>query len=419
MPKPKNPGKPRKVRKVSKTRKAKKTRTSNGIPITVLCGFLGSGKTTLLRRWQTDPALSDAAFIIHDLSEFGVDVEILAKEDSDPKPGRLVDRLAALHGKHARELLIESVGHTLKEIADLDPAATQVLCESTGAARPWPLIAALTQDDRFHLRHFVVTVDALNLHRDFSDGRVLTGEATVGGDPALQQAAGILAEQLLFASVIILTKVDTVPRSVTDAQVRILQKLRPGTTIGLSALGGLQLPQLRGTPAPDPADLQHRAELFGLTLNTPTANEVEAMVIRDPRPFHPQRLYDVCQNRLGTGIYRTKGFLWLASRPGDVLLWQQSGSQISFEHTSFWAAETLKDDMLLPDEIEVIKARVDAIHPIFGDRRTALTIIGLPDACNAFAEELQQAFCTDEEIEDWQSGATFADPWPKSVRKVE
>ena len=129
--------KPRKTRKVSKTSKSSKTSTSTGIPITVLCGFLGSGKTTLLRQWRIDPTLSDAAYIIHDLSEFGVDVEILANEDSDPQPGRLVDRLAALHGKHARELLIESVGHTLREIAALDPVASQVLCESTGAARPW------------------------------------------------------------------------------------------------------------------------------------------------------------------------------------------------------------------------------------------------------------------------------------------
>ena len=42
------------------------------IPIVTLCGFLGSGKTTLLRRWRRDEALSDAALIVHDLSEFGL-----------------------------------------------------------------------------------------------------------------------------------------------------------------------------------------------------------------------------------------------------------------------------------------------------------------------------------------------------------
>ena len=178
------------------------------IPLTVLCGFLGSGKTTLLRRWQMDDALSDAAYIIHDLSEFGVDVELLSEDNSTPQPGQIIDRVAALHGIHAREQLHVSAGRALEEIANLDPVPSQVLCESTGAARPWPLISALTQNERFSLRHFIVTVDALNLHRDFDNGRVLTGEASVSKDVALRYAAEILAEQLIFASVIILTKVD-------------------------------------------------------------------------------------------------------------------------------------------------------------------------------------------------------------------
>ena len=107
-------------------------------PITVLCGFLGSGKTTLLRRWRADKSLGDAAFIVHDLSEFGVDAELIADEISNPVPGQLVDRVAALHGVHAREQRYESAGHALKEIAGLEREAPHVICESTGAARPWP-----------------------------------------------------------------------------------------------------------------------------------------------------------------------------------------------------------------------------------------------------------------------------------------
>jgi G3E family GTPase len=259
-------------------------RKTRRLPITVLCGFLGSGKTTILRRWRLNEALGDAAFIIHDLSEFGLDVELISDEDSKPQQGQLVNRVAALHGRHAREQLHESVGNTLEEIAALDPVPSHVLCESTGAARPWPLIAALTQDKRFFIRHFIVTVDALNLHRDFADGRVLTGKASVAADPALHQAAGILAEQLFFASVIILTKTDAVTRAVADAQVRVLRKLRPRATIGLSVHGGLQLSQLDATPAPSAAELGRRAAQMGLTLDTPTASEVGpwSSVIRAP-----------------------------------------------------------------------------------------------------------------------------------------
>lgn len=388
------------------------------IPLTILCGFLGSGKTTLLRRWRSDEQLRDAAIIVHDLSDFGVDVELVSGEYSNPEQGRVVDRVAALHGVHARETLHASAGQALDEIAALEPAATQVLCESTGAARPWPLIAALTQDPRYALRHFIVTVDALNLHRDFADGRVLTGEAPRSGDPALDYAAQIFAEQLLFASVIIVTKIDTLPRAVVDQQVQVLKTLRPQATIALSAQAGLGFAQLDATAAPKRSELEQLAEQFGLTQDAPTADAMEAFVLRDPRPFHPQRLYEVCQSQLGTGIYRTKGFLWLASRPEDVFLWQQSGSQIALEITGYWAAEAIHNryGKLTAAEVELLQKQLEDAHPVFGDRNNELTFIGLPEACKHFGAALEGALCTDEEVAAWQRGESFADPWPKKVR---
>lgn len=388
-------------------------------PITVLCGFLGSGKTTLLRHWRMDKELQDAALIVHDLSEFGVDVELLADETSTPQPGRVIDRVAALHGVHARKHLHTSVGNALNEIANLIPAPSHVLCESTGAARPWPLITALIQHQQFYLRHFIVTVDALNLHRDFQDGRAFIEQTRMTEDLALKQAAEILTEQLLFASVIILTKVDSVSKAVVNSQIQVLRTLQPHATIALSAHAGIRLAQLDPTPPPDVSTLQQRAEKLGLTLDRQTADDVEAVVLSDPRPFHPQRLFDVCQNYLGTSLYRTKGYIWLASRPGDVLLWQQSGSQISFELTGVWGAEAIKNryGKLLDIEIDMLQKQLEATHPVFGDRRNTLTLIGLPHACAIFAEALKGALCTDEEVRAWQRGSDFIDPWPQSVRK--
>ena len=390
-------------------------------PIIALCGFLGSGKTTLLRRWRRDDAVRNAAVIVHDLSEFGLDAELLSDEESLPAPGKLVDRVAALHGNHAREQLHDSVGTSLQEISELTPAPPLVLCESTGAARPWPLIKALTQDERFSLRHFIVTVDALNLHRDFADGRVLTGEEPAPQDEALSLAAGVLAEQIAFASIIILTKIDTIPESVVDAQVKTLQKLQPNVAIGLSAQAGFLLSHLENPPAPNLTSLKERADQFGLADQSSTANDVEAVVLRDQRPFHPQRLYDACQTELGTGLYRTKGFLWLASRSGQVLLWQQSGSQIALEVKGYWRAEMVhnRNGELLPEEIEHLKEKLESEHPVFGDRHNELTLIGLKVARDAFYASLQEALCSSDEVAAWQKGAEFPDPWPKSIRRID
>lgn len=394
--------------------------SSEPIPIIALCGFLGSGKTTLLRRWRRDKALNEAAMVVHDLSEFGLDAELLSDEGATPSQGCLVGRVAALHGSYAREQLHESVGTALDEIFELDPAPPVVLCESTGVARPWPLIKALTQDERFSLRHFIVTVDALNLHRDFADGRVLTGDFSAPEDLALHRAAEVLAEQVAFANVIILTKVDTISKEAADAQVKSLQKFQPHATIGLSAQAGILLPQLEATSAPKLSVLERRAEQFGLNLESKVAENIESFVFRDPRPFHPERLHEACCLKMGTGLYRTKGFLWLASRSGHVLLWQQSGSQISLELTGIWRAEIVqnRDGKLLKEEIEHLEAQLESKHPIFGDRHNELTFIGLKADLDSFASALEEAICTDEEIEAWQNGETFEDPWPKSIRQA-
>ncbi len=395
-------------------------------PVTVLTGFLGSGKTTLLRRWRRDESLRDAAIIVHDLSDFGLDAELLTDEGASTEAGQLHGRTAALHGAHARENLHSSLGRVLGEIAALDPAPPQVLLESTGAARPWPLISAVTQDSRFFLRHFIVTVDALNLHRDFADGRTLTGEAPGPTDPAIRHAAEILAEQLAFASVIILTKIDTLARSIADAQVATLRKIQPRAAVGLSANAGLLFPQLDALPAPNLETLEATARKFGLdhesnALTAATAENVDALILRDPRPFHPMRLHEVCRNHLGTGLYRTKGYLWLASRPGHVLLWQQSGSQISIELTGLWRAELVhnREGKLLPEEIAALKTQLATQHPLFGDRHNELTLIGLRPARDAFAAALEDALCTDDEIAAWQRGESFQDPWPEKLRVVQ
>lgn len=395
--------------------------TTKPIPIVTLCGFLGSGKTTLLRRWRREEVLKEAPVIVHDLSQFGLDAELLSDEDAAPQQGHLAGGVAALHGTHAREQLHASLGGTLEEISKLDPVPSVVLCESTGAARPWPLIQALIQDQRFFLRHFIVTVDALNLHRDFMDGGILLGESTGPQDAALHRAAEVLAEQIAFANVLILTKIDTVPKETVEAQVKNLQKLQPNATIGLSAQAGILLPQLEDSPAPRISTLEAIAKRFELTGDATIVDDVEALVLRDARPFHPERLFEVCQTKLSTGVYRTKGFLWLASRSDHVLLWQQSGSQIALELTGQWRAEIVhnQEGLLLPEEIAHLEEQLKTQDAVFGDRHNELTFIGLKGELESFESALKGALCTDEEVTAWQEGKVFSDPWPKSIRRVE
>ena len=47
------------------------------ILVTIITGFLGSGKTTLLNRILDDPQMSDAAVIVNEFGEIGLDYDLV------------------------------------------------------------------------------------------------------------------------------------------------------------------------------------------------------------------------------------------------------------------------------------------------------------------------------------------------------
>lgn len=124
--------------------------------------------------------------------------------------------------------------------------------------------------------------------------------------------------------------------------------------------------------------------------------------------------------RLQVGVHRPKGWLWMASRPLDVFVWTQAGSYFGFEWSATWKAGVLADPdaRLLREEREGLRARLELMHPVLGDRLCKLTIIGAAYERGIFIEELRRCFCTDEEVAARQRGESFADPWPRTFRKI-
>ena len=82
-------------------------------PVTVLTGFLGSGKTTLLNGWLRSPELSNAAVIVNEFGEIGIDHSLIASSNDNTIElstgclcctvrGDLVETLRELTEKRAR-----------------------------------------------------------------------------------------------------------------------------------------------------------------------------------------------------------------------------------------------------------------------------------------------------------------------------
>lgn len=131
------------------------------LPVFVLTGYLGSGKTTLLNALLRDPALADAAVLINEFGDVGLDHELVVSVDRE-----IVLLASGCVCCAIREDLKEALLalHARRERGEV-PRFGRVLVETTGLADPAPIAGTLMSDRQlrhhFRLAGIVATVDAL------------------------------------------------------------------------------------------------------------------------------------------------------------------------------------------------------------------------------------------------------------------
>ena len=127
------------------------------------------------------------------------------------------------------------------------------------------------------------------------------------------------------------------------------------------------------------------------------------------RPFHPQRLHD-CLDLLLDGVIRTRGRLWLASRPEHAMWLESAGAGLRVSSAGKWLAALTgaERDGIDAERRAFADLRWDQQH---GDRHTAMTIL----VCGADAAEildgLSGALLTDDEYRSPQDWVHYADPF--------
>lgn len=385
------------------------------IGVTVLSGYLGSGKTTLLNHLLTSKHGERIAVIVNDMSEVNIDGKLIKQGGFTRTDERLVEMQNGCICCTLREDLLLEV----KKLAE-DGEIDHILIESSGISEPVPVAQTFTYLDEetgidlaaiCKINAMVTVVDANRFWHDYGSGETLVDRHIGRDDHDDREIADLLIDQIEFANIIILNKIDLVPaHSVFELQ-QVLKRLNPDAAIHPTQFSKLSLEHIWNKNV---FNLDEASQAAGWIKelqeeHIPETEEygISSIVYKKARPFHPERFMKWLENWPSV-IVRAKGFFWLATRNDEIGLLSQAGSSVSIQRAGEWIA-------CLPDkERKAVLAEEPEVQgswdETWGDRQTELVFIGLNMDKQAIQSGLDDCLLTDQEMRgDWQ---TFQDPLP-------
>jgi len=297
-----------------------------------------------------------------------------------------------------------------------------LLVESTGISEPMPVAETFTfEDEEGHsldefaqLDTLVTVVDARNFLNDYDTAEELRDRQIGLNEEDDRNIVDLLVDQVEFADVIVVNKVDLVSPEERAHLEQLLRLLNPEAELVFVTHGKIPLNRILNTGRFSMDKAEARTQWLAQPRDQIAPETIEygisSFVYRSRRPFHPQRLWDVLTGDPLAHVLRSKGLLWLATRMDMAGLWSQAGQCCQLGPAGFWWAaaplEAWPDD---PEEVAVVNS---LFAGEYGDRRQELVFIAQDLDRIVLESTLESCVLTDEEMalgpEVW---SRFDDPW--------
>ncbi|GBE93606.1 cobalamin synthesis protein P47K [Nostoc cycadae WK-1] len=179
-----------------------------GLPVTIITGFLGSGKTTLLNHILTNQQGLKTAVLVNEFGEIGIDNELIISTDEN---NNMVELSNGCICCTINNDLVDAVYKVLEREEKLD----YLVVETTGLADPLPVALTFLGTelrDLTRLDSIITVVDAANYSLDLFNS----------------QAA---YSQIAYGDVILLNKTDLVDEATVTQLEKKINEVKEGARI--------------------------------------------------------------------------------------------------------------------------------------------------------------------------------------------